>query len=63
VKEVVVAARGEVLEIGVGSGLNLPLYGQGVHAVCAIDPSPELLRFAGDRLSSFPSRKRRSIRS
>lgn len=37
-------ARGTVLEIGVGSGLNLPLYGPDVALVCAIDPSAELLR-------------------
>jgi ubiquinone/menaquinone biosynthesis C-methylase UbiE len=37
------AARGLVLEIGVGSGLNLPLYGSAVACVHAIDPSAELL--------------------
>jgi ubiquinone/menaquinone biosynthesis C-methylase UbiE len=44
-------ARGLVLEIGVGSGLNLPLYGEAVARVCAIDPSPELLRVASKRLA------------
>src|ERR1700686_3728358 len=42
-------ARGAVLEIGVGSGLNLALYGPAVGAVCAIDPSAELLRLAPQR--------------
>jgi ubiquinone/menaquinone biosynthesis C-methylase UbiE len=42
-------ARGLVLEIGVGSGLNLPLYGRAVDCVCGIDPSPELLRLARNR--------------
>jgi SAM-dependent methyltransferase len=42
-------ARGLVLEIGVGSGLNLPLYGRAVDRVCAIDPSPELLWLARNR--------------
>ena len=37
------AARGRVLEIGVGSGLNLPLYGAAVDRVCGIDPALELL--------------------
>jgi ubiquinone/menaquinone biosynthesis C-methylase UbiE len=44
------AARGLVLEIGVGSGLNLPIYGPAVDRVCGIDPSPELLRLASQRL-------------
>ena len=40
------AASGLVLEIGVGSGQNLPLYGSAVHRVYAIDPSMELLHMA-----------------
>ena len=38
-----------MLEIGVGSGLNLPLYGPAVDQVCGIDPSPELLDRARER--------------
>jgi ubiquinone/menaquinone biosynthesis C-methylase UbiE len=48
------AARGRVLEIGVGSGLNLPLYGAAIDLVCGIDPSPELLSRAGKRLADAP---------
>jgi SAM-dependent methyltransferase len=47
-------ARGVVLEIGVGSGPNLALYGPAVERVCAIDPSPELLRLAGRRSPEAP---------
>jgi len=43
----IAAARGRVLEIGVGSGLNLPLYGPEVSEIVAIDPSAELLALAG----------------
>jgi ubiquinone/menaquinone biosynthesis C-methylase UbiE len=39
-------AEGRVLEIGVGSGLNLPLYSTRVSSVIGIDPSPELLAMA-----------------
>jgi ubiquinone/menaquinone biosynthesis C-methylase UbiE len=47
--QTVASARGLVLEVGVGSGLNLPLYGPAVTRVVAIDPSPELLRLASRR--------------
>lgn len=46
----VAAARGRVLEIGAGSGLNLALYGRGVERVCAVDLSPGLLRLARGRV-------------
>lgn len=45
-RHVVPAARGRVLEIGVGSGLNLPFYGEAAEIVLAIDPSRPLLRKA-----------------
>lgn len=44
-------ARGIVLEIGVGSGLNFPLYSADADRVYAIDPSPEMLRLARPRAS------------
>jgi protein-L-isoaspartate O-methyltransferase len=43
------AARGIVLEIGVGSGLNLGLYAADVDHVYALDPSAELLGMARRR--------------
>src|SRR6266480_1126047 len=42
-------AQGLVLEVGVGSGVNLPLYGPAVTHVFGLDPSPELLRLASKR--------------
>ncbi len=41
-------AEGCVLEIGVGSGLNLPFYSDKVIRVIGLDPSAELLRIAAD---------------
>jgi ubiquinone/menaquinone biosynthesis C-methylase UbiE len=46
------AARGRVLEVGVGSGLNFPLYGKEVEFVLAIDPSPRLLSVARRRAAT-----------
>lgn len=53
---VVPRARGLVLEVGAGSGLNLPFYGSGVERVIALDPSPELLEKARKRAgkAQFP---------
>jgi ubiquinone/menaquinone biosynthesis C-methylase UbiE len=42
----VAEARGRVLEIGIGSGLNLPFYRRDIEAVIGIDPSLELLAMA-----------------
>lgn len=46
-RRAVSAARGRILEIGVGSGLNLPLYASGSHVV-GVDPSVKLLSMARD---------------
>lgn len=45
---VIPAAQGRVLEIGIGSGLNLPYYGTAVERVIGLDPSPKLLAMARD---------------
>jgi len=45
-ERVVGGARGRVLEIGFGSGLNLPYYNQTVDEVIGIDASPEMLALA-----------------
>jgi ubiquinone/menaquinone biosynthesis C-methylase UbiE len=42
-------ARGDVLEIGIGSGLNLPFYSAQVTHIYAVDPSFELQRMARKR--------------
>ena len=43
---VVSAAEGHVLEIGIGSGRNLPFYSRKVARVIGLDPSPKLLSMA-----------------
>ena len=48
----VAAARGRVLEIGVGSGLNFALYGKQVELVYGIDPSARLLAIASRRAAA-----------
>ncbi len=48
---VIGGASGRVLEIGIGSGLNLPFYGGAVRSIVGIDPSSELLRVAAARAS------------
>ena len=55
-KRVIGAAEGRVLEIGVGSGVNLPLYGPTVRSVVALEPSAELLAMARRRaaIASVP---------
>jgi len=50
--EVVASARGLVLEIGIGSGLNFPLYSKQVETVIGIDPSPRLLAMARRRAAA-----------
>ncbi len=53
-ERVVGAARGRVLEIGAGSGLNLPFYTGPVRALVALDPSPRLLAMARRAAAAAP---------
>ncbi len=53
-RRIVPAAVGRVLEIGFGSGLNLPFYGPQVRMVVGLDPSAALLALAGRRLANTP---------
>jgi ubiquinone/menaquinone biosynthesis C-methylase UbiE len=45
-RRLVPAAEGRVLEIGIGSGLNLPFYGKGATHVIGLDPSSKMLSMA-----------------
>jgi ubiquinone/menaquinone biosynthesis C-methylase UbiE len=54
-ERVISAADGRVLEIGVGSGMNLPFYPPRVREIIGLEPAPRLLamsRHAASRLSS-----------
>ncbi len=46
--------RGEVLEIGFGTGLNLPHYPAGVRKLTAIDVSPGMGKLARKRIAASP---------
>ena len=45
-ERVLSAARGRVLEIGIGSGLNLPFYGANVEEILGLDPVTRLIAMA-----------------
>jgi ubiquinone/menaquinone biosynthesis C-methylase UbiE len=48
------AAQGRVLELGIGSGLNLAHYGPAVTGIVGVDPSAELLAMARRRAEGRP---------
>ncbi len=54
-QKVVPLAEGRVLEIGIGSGLNLPFYDPTkVERVIGLDPAEEMLKYARRKAGSLP---------
>jgi ubiquinone/menaquinone biosynthesis C-methylase UbiE len=49
-RELLAHACGDVLEIGFGTGLNLPYYPERVHKLTAVDPNPGMHRLAQKRI-------------
>ena len=49
-------ATGKTLEVGIGSGLNIPLYSRNVTRLLGVDPSSELWKLAPRRAEAAPFR-------
>jgi ubiquinone/menaquinone biosynthesis C-methylase UbiE len=52
--ELIPKASGAVLEVGIGSGLNLPVYPRAITHLTGVDPSAELLSMARRKLGALP---------
>jgi ubiquinone/menaquinone biosynthesis C-methylase UbiE len=56
-KQIIPLARGRVLEIGMGSGLNLPFYNPDhIDFIWGLDPSEGLIKMAGQKAARLPFR-------
>ncbi|MGF1487088.1 MAG: class I SAM-dependent methyltransferase [Prochloraceae cyanobacterium] len=53
-KQVLSEVSGEVLEIGFGTGLNLPHYPENITKITTIDPNPGTNRLARKRIENSP---------
>jgi ubiquinone/menaquinone biosynthesis C-methylase UbiE len=53
-ERVIASAEGRVLEIGIGSGLNLPFYGPHVREIVGLEPAPRLIAMARQVAERMP---------
>ena len=58
---VVPGAKGNVLEIGFGTGLNLPFYAEEVRSITTIDPNPGMSRIAERNIAESGMEVRREL--
>ncbi|MEP0903233.1 class I SAM-dependent methyltransferase [Nodosilinea sp. FACHB-13] len=53
-RDVLADVSGDVLEIGFGTGLNLPYYPDQVRQIVTVDPNPGVHRLAQQRINASP---------
>jgi len=62
-RAVLQSASGKILEIGFGSGLNLPHYPDTVESIVAIDPNPGMNRYTAKQINKSKIKVDREILS
>ncbi|WP_027859272.1 class I SAM-dependent methyltransferase [Marinobacterium jannaschii] len=55
------AARGTVLELGAGTGVNFGFYGAGLHQLWALEPDKTLIGWAQQALARLPENTRQKV--
>lgn len=53
-RQLLAHVQGAVLEIGFGTGLNLPCYPEHIHKITGVDPNPGMGSLARRRIASSP---------